>query len=144
MGLGAMMVLDAYGGGYGTYTPHTILVHALAGGFLFFLPFVLSQGSAQLPQSEAGPFSSTALLLLPFLDKARALIPAEDELSPRVEAHLVGLQGAALFAAGRTREAMPLLEEAREFAPTVWAMECSRPMSFDSPPGSRVIGSPHS
>ncbi|MCZ6629176.1 MAG: hypothetical protein O7E56_13230 [SAR324 cluster bacterium] len=65
MGLGAMMVLDAYGGGYGIYTPHTILVHAVAGGFLFFLPFVLCQGSAQAARCEAAPFSSTAFVLLP-------------------------------------------------------------------------------
>lgn len=92
--LGAMMVLDADGGGYGTYTPHTIIVHAAAGGFLFFLPFVLClnalEGAAQCGgghnptesgggnspmeswqgcrpevQPERGPFAPTALLHLP-------------------------------------------------------------------------------
>ena len=69
--LGAMMVLDAYGGEYGIYTAHTILVHALSGAFLFFLPFVLCGHGPQAPDSGEAegrtdlPFSSTALLLPP-------------------------------------------------------------------------------
>ena len=39
---GAMLVLDAYQGGYGIYLPGTILVHLLAGAFLFVLPMTLS------------------------------------------------------------------------------------------------------
>ncbi|MBI3992490.1 MAG: hypothetical protein HY342_04390 [Candidatus Lambdaproteobacteria bacterium] len=39
--LGAMLVLDAYQGGYGIYLPGTILVHLLAGAFLFVLPMSL-------------------------------------------------------------------------------------------------------
>ncbi|MBI4083599.1 MAG: hypothetical protein HY423_13420 [Candidatus Lambdaproteobacteria bacterium] len=41
MSLGAMLVLDAYQGGYGLYTPPTILLHGLAGAFLFVLPLLL-------------------------------------------------------------------------------------------------------
>jgi tetratricopeptide (TPR) repeat protein len=38
-----------------------------------------------------------------------------------VEAHLVGLRGAALMALGRSAEAAPLLTRARSLAPQVWA-----------------------
>lgn len=71
MMLGAMMVLDAYGGEYEIFTPRMILVHALSGAFLFFLPFVLCGHAPQGPHSEGAegrtglPFSSTALLLPP-------------------------------------------------------------------------------
>lgn len=58
---------------------------------------------------------------LPFLDQARALVEAQGSDSPRVEAHLLGLRGAALVASGRPVEGLPLLEEARALAPDVWA-----------------------
>lgn len=58
---------------------------------------------------------------LPFVDQARALIEVQGSDSPRVEAHLLGLRGAALVASGRSVEGLPLLDEARALAPDVWA-----------------------
>ena len=58
---------------------------------------------------------------LPFLDQARALVEGQGVDSPRVEAHLLGLRGAALVAIGRPVEGLPLLDEARTLAPDVWA-----------------------
>jgi tetratricopeptide (TPR) repeat protein len=58
---------------------------------------------------------------LPFLDKAQALLEAQGELSPGVEAHVEGLRGSALLASGRRGEAMPLLERARSLAPAAWS-----------------------
>jgi tetratricopeptide (TPR) repeat protein len=58
---------------------------------------------------------------LPFLDKAHALLRAQGELSPGVEAHLDGLRGSALLASRRRPEALPLLERARSLAPTAWS-----------------------
>ncbi len=58
---------------------------------------------------------------LPFLDKSRALLRAQGELSPGVEAHLDGLRGAALLASRRRVEALPLLDRARSLAPEPWS-----------------------
>ena len=58
---------------------------------------------------------------LPFLDKSRALLRAQGELTPGVEAHLDGLRGAALLASRRRNEAVPLLERARSLAPGAWS-----------------------
>jgi tetratricopeptide (TPR) repeat protein len=58
---------------------------------------------------------------LPFLDKSRALLRAQGELSPGVEAHLDGLRGAALLASRRRVEALPLLDRARSLAPGPWS-----------------------
>ena len=57
---------------------------------------------------------------LSFLERTRSLLEAEDALSPRVRAHLVGLRGVALDASGRMHDAVPLLVEASELAPRVW------------------------
>lgn len=57
---------------------------------------------------------------LSFLDKADALFRAEGGASPRVEPHLVGLRGQALYESGRFDEGLPLLEQARNAAPDVW------------------------
>jgi tetratricopeptide (TPR) repeat protein len=57
---------------------------------------------------------------LPFLDKAESLLGAEGASSPRVEAHLVGLRGAALAGSGRRAQGAPLLERASELAPSTW------------------------
>ena len=54
------------------------------------------------------------------LDQAAALFEAEGLAGPRVDAHLIGLRGRALQAAGRRRDAALHLERARELAPTVW------------------------
>lgn len=59
--LGAMMVLDADGGGYGTYTPLTILIHVSAGAFLFFLPFVLCASGLGGSAVEVSALDSSAL-----------------------------------------------------------------------------------
>ena len=70
MSLGALLVMDAYGLGYGIYTPQMILVHALAGGFLFFLPLVLlddcTEETAGTQDARSSP-SPTATILLPIL-----------------------------------------------------------------------------
>jgi tetratricopeptide (TPR) repeat protein len=58
---------------------------------------------------------------LPFLDKAQALLRAQGELSPGVEAHLDGLRGSALLASRRRDAALPLLERARSLAPQAWS-----------------------
>ncbi|MCH7478161.1 MAG: hypothetical protein IIA14_08665 [SAR324 cluster bacterium] len=76
MSLGALLVMDAFGLGYGIYTPQTILVHALAGGFLFFLPLVLlddctesapAMGAAGPEDARSFSPSPTATMLLPIL-----------------------------------------------------------------------------
>ena len=41
MGLGALLVMDAYTGKYGVYTPTTLLLHSTSAMSLFLLPFVL-------------------------------------------------------------------------------------------------------
>jgi len=58
---------------------------------------------------------------LDFLDQARSLLESQDAWSPRAEAHVVGLRGAALLASGRRSDALPLLERARELSPEVWS-----------------------
>lgn len=55
---------------------------------------------------------------LEYLDQAETLLESEGALSPEIEAHLVGLRGAALNATGRDGDAY--LEQARRLAPTVW------------------------
>jgi tetratricopeptide (TPR) repeat protein len=61
------------------------------------------------------------LSALPFLDKAEALLRAQGELSPGVEAHLDGLRGSALLAARRRSEGVALLERARRLSPEAWS-----------------------
>lgn len=58
---------------------------------------------------------------LPFLDQTESLLGVEGGIPPRLEAHLAGLRGEALYATGRVREAIPLLEKARKLAPSVWS-----------------------
>lgn len=57
---------------------------------------------------------------LAFLDKADALLANSEFRSDGLEAHLVGLRGAALHASHRVGDALPLLERARELSPAVW------------------------
>lgn len=57
---------------------------------------------------------------LSFLDKADALLRAEGPLSPRVEPHLIGLRGQALFASGQVDAGVPYLERAWDMAPEIW------------------------
>lgn len=57
---------------------------------------------------------------LSFLDKADALFRAEGGPSPRVEPHLVGLRGQALYASGQVDAGLPYLEQAWALAPEVW------------------------
>jgi tetratricopeptide (TPR) repeat protein len=56
---------------------------------------------------------------LPFLDKSSALLAAHGD-DPRVEAHLRGLRGQSLHAAGNVHAALPYLAEAQQLAPNVW------------------------
>ena len=68
MCIGALLVMDAYSGAYGIYTPLTILIHFLSGGFLFFLPLMLvSEAVAEVEPGKKtdSPFSPTAQTLLP-------------------------------------------------------------------------------
>ena len=57
---------------------------------------------------------------LSFIDKADALLRAEGRLSPRVEPHLIGLRGQALYASGQVAAGIPYLERAWEMAPNIW------------------------
>ncbi len=55
------------------------------------------------------------------LDQTTVLLNSQGAQSPRVEPHLVGLRGNALYQAGRFEEAQPLLARAHRLAPAVWA-----------------------
>ena len=57
---------------------------------------------------------------LSFLDKADALLRAERLLDDRVEPHLIGLRGQALYTSGQLASGLPHLERAWELAPDVW------------------------
>lgn len=59
-------------------------------------------------------------LALDYLDQAEVLLESEPELSPRVEAHLLGLRGAALVGIGQERRGRDMLARAGELAPSVW------------------------
>jgi hypothetical protein len=67
MGLGALLVMDAYTGQYGIYTAQTILVHMTSGAFLFFLPLMLLHQSMEEngAPSEESPIAATAFMLPP-------------------------------------------------------------------------------
>ena len=58
---------------------------------------------------------------LPFLDQAEALLRAQGAYSPAIEAHVVGLRGAALYAMGEPEQGFPMLQRASQLAPSVWA-----------------------
>ena len=58
------------------------------------------------------------LRALEYLNQAEMLLESENARSPEVEAHLVGLRGAALRATGRAGDGD--LEQARRLAPAVW------------------------
>jgi tetratricopeptide (TPR) repeat protein len=64
-----------------------------------------------------GPSPTQALSAL---DQAESLLRGYGELTPGVEAHLVGLRGAALVAEGDRGEGLALLRRAREIAPDAW------------------------
>jgi tetratricopeptide (TPR) repeat protein len=57
---------------------------------------------------------------LDFLDKAESLLRAQAAWAPPVEAHILGLRGAALSSLGRADDAAPLLKRARSIDPWVW------------------------
>jgi hypothetical protein len=60
MSLGSLLVMDASTGRYGVYGPATVLLHALAAGFLFLFPLILSEphglgfGRPRNPPGTAG------------------------------------------------------------------------------------------
>ncbi len=60
---------------------------------------------------------------LPYLDKCRTLLHAQGAWSPRVEAHVEGVRGAALVASGRPREGRAHLERARALDSWAWGDE---------------------
>lgn len=60
---------------------------------------------------------------LPYLDKCHTLLLAQGGWSPRVEAHVEGLRGAALVGAGRTEEGRVHLARARALDASVWGDE---------------------
>jgi tetratricopeptide (TPR) repeat protein len=57
---------------------------------------------------------------LRFLDRATTLLEMQGEDSPRIQVHLIGLRGEALYASGNIDDGVDLLEQAREMAPEVW------------------------
>jgi tetratricopeptide (TPR) repeat protein len=60
---------------------------------------------------------------LPYLDKCHSLLRSQGAWSPRVEAHLEGLRGAALTASGRTSRGRLHLERARTLDAAAWGDE---------------------
>lgn len=58
---------------------------------------------------------------IPVLDQTRALLEREGPIDPLVEAHLVGLRGAALLASGSDERGSARLRQARELSPSVWS-----------------------
>lgn len=58
--------------------------------------------------------------VLSYLDQATVWSAGDEGWSRQVEAHVAGLRGSALRALGREPEARVLLDEARDFAPSVW------------------------
>jgi tetratricopeptide (TPR) repeat protein len=57
---------------------------------------------------------------LAHLDRAEALLDAQDPPSPGARVHCDGLRGAALALEGNESEAQPLLDSAARAAPDVW------------------------
>ena len=57
---------------------------------------------------------------LSFVDRSEALLRMEEDESPRVLVHLIGLRGAALQRSGREQEAVEYLERAAAMSPEVW------------------------
>ena len=57
---------------------------------------------------------------LAYLDHAQSLFESTEEETSGAQAHVIGLRGAALKQAGRSREAEPLLREAAQRAPALW------------------------
>lgn len=67
-----------------------------------------------------GPNPGSAL---PYLDKCHTLLLAQGGWSPRVEAHVEGLRGAALVGEGRTQEGRAHLARARALDASAWGDE---------------------
>jgi tetratricopeptide (TPR) repeat protein len=91
----------------------------------------LSQYERAIQIDPTNPFAYLALArhyaarsdpgrTLEYLDQAEILLESQDLNLSRVEPHLSGLRGSALLAAGRSTEAIPLLERAETLAPSVW------------------------
>jgi tetratricopeptide (TPR) repeat protein len=56
-----------------------------------------------------------------YLQQTESLLTAQDQLDDRVQAHITGLRGEALWTQGYSAEASPYLRHARRLAPGVWA-----------------------
>ncbi|HEY8153054.1 MAG TPA: hypothetical protein VII72_02890 [Myxococcota bacterium] len=78
-------------------------------------PFAYLALARQAVEGGDGPSA------LEYLEQAELLLGAEDLRSPRVEAHLAGLRGAALRARGDANGASALLAQASDLAPSVWS-----------------------
>jgi tetratricopeptide (TPR) repeat protein len=57
---------------------------------------------------------------LAYLERSEALLSAQGAYSPRVEPHLLGLRGGALYGGATDDEAAVLLARASQMAPSVW------------------------
>jgi tetratricopeptide (TPR) repeat protein len=55
-----------------------------------------------------------------YLQQTESLLTSQNQLDDRVQAHLTGLRGVALWTQGYSAEASPYLQHARRLAPTVW------------------------
>jgi Tfp pilus assembly protein PilF len=55
------------------------------------------------------------------LDQSRTMFEDAGSISPVLEAHLLGLRGAALRSDGRLRDGQPMLDHAARLAPDVWS-----------------------
>jgi len=78
---------------------------------------------AYLALARHHAYGSDPARALPYLDKCHSLLRAQGAWSPRVEAHVEGLRGAALVAAGRARDGRAHLERARELDALAWGDE---------------------
>ncbi len=75
-------------------------------------------------QYAEGPQPERAIY---FLDRAAALLHMEGGASPRVEVHIVGLRGSALYAMGQIDQGSEYLEQAQQRAPDIWGDGMLRP-----------------
>jgi tetratricopeptide (TPR) repeat protein len=55
-----------------------------------------------------------------YLQQSETLLTSQDQLNNRVQAHLTGLRGVALWTQGYSAEASDYLQHARRLAPGVW------------------------
>jgi tetratricopeptide (TPR) repeat protein len=132
VGGGPVRISEFTGEGDGTRRASTrLVVGGLASDQELRPQLALSRYERAIQIDPTNPFAYLALArhfadrleptrTLEYLDQAELLLESQGLHSPRVEAHLVGLRGSALEAAGRTAEGAALLDRARDLAPFVW------------------------